>query len=358
MDAPEGRFGMARQVTPKVSIAAREYVEHRTAQSKSTRPPYYLRSLYRRFTVRVGDCHVSSLRSQHIEDFFYGPGGLADTAGSTTLASYRVNMRSFLRFCERREWTLRTVDQLTEGLREKSTQSNRNRYRMTRDEIRRLLEAAHFPRDRALIAFIANTGLRISEALRMRVRDVAFQKGELYVYLPKTDEEVTVPLSLDLERELRAWLTHYTEAVGPLKRSHYLFPVCLRPMFMPGHAQVRNPERVMNPEAMISHPHVIIKDVAEAAGIELDPGDAWHTLRRSFARILYEDAREHGHDNSLRIVQAALNHKEVGTTERYLGLDIERQRYAHMLKGKPFLTADLDPGKIVDLSERRAAGRG
>lgn len=349
---------MARPVTPKVSIAAQEYVEHRQAQSKSVRPPYYLKSLFRRFVVRVGDCHISSLRNQHIEDFFYGPGGLHETAGATTLASYRVNMRSFLRFCERREWTLRTVDQLTEGLREKSTQSNRNRYRMTRDELRQLLESATFPRDRALIAFIANTGLRISEALRMRVRDVAFQKGEMYVYLPKTDEEATIPLSLDLERELRAWLTHYTEAAGPLKRTHYLFPVCFRPAFLPGHAQTPNRQRVLNPEGMISHPHVIIKDVAEAAGIELDPGDAWHTLRRSFARILYEDAREHGHDNALRIVQAALNHKEVNTTERYLGLDIERQRYADMIKGKPFLTADLDPGKIVQLDERRAADRG
>jgi integrase len=228
---------------------------------------------------------------------------------------------------------------------------------MTRAELRQLLNAADFPRDRALIAFIANTGLRISEAVEMRVRDVAFNKGELYVYLPKTKEEVTIPLSLDLERELRAWLTHYTEAVGDLKRTHYLFPVCLRHTFMPGHAQQPYQERRLNPEGRLGHPHVIIKDVAVKAGIELDPGDAWHTLRRSFARILYEDAREHGHDNALRIVQAALNHKEVSTTERYLGLDIERQRYADMIKGKPFLTADEESGKIIPLDERRA-GRG
>lgn len=318
---------------------------------------YYLRSLFRRFVVRVDDCHVSSLRSHHVEDFFYGPGGLHETARDTTLANYRMNMRSFLRWCERREWTLRTMEQLTEGLREKCTQSNRNRYRMTRDELRSLLDAAAFPRDRALIAFVANTGLRISEAVRMRVRDVSFQKGELYVYLPKTKEEVTLPLSLDLEQELRSWLTTYTEAVGTLKRNYYLFPVCLRPFFQVGHAQEPNRDRVLNPEGMISHPHVIIKDVAEAAGIELDEGDAWHALRRSFARLLYEDARAQGHDNALRIVQAALNHKEVSTTERYLGLDIERQRYADMIKGKPFLTADLDGGKIIPLDERRV-GRG
>jgi integrase len=340
-----------------VSIAGNLYVEQREAQAGHGRPLYYLRSIFRRFATHVGDCHVSTLRAQHIEDFFYGPGGLHETCGNTTLANYRATLRSFFRFCERREWTLRTMEQLTEGLKEKTTQSNRNRYRMGREELLLLLNAADFPRDRALIAFVANTGLRISEAVRMRVRDVAFNKGELYVYLPKTKGEVTLPLSLDLERELRTWLTAYTEAVGDLKRTHYLFPVCFRHTFMPGHAQQRYRERRLNPEAPIGHPQVIIKDAAEKAGIELDPGDAWHTLRRSFARILYEDARDHGHDNALRIVQAALNHKEVSTTERYLGLDIERQRYSDMIKGKPFLTGNGDGGKIIPLDERRA-GRG
>ncbi|MGV9815452.1 tyrosine-type recombinase/integrase [Streptomyces cellulosae] len=343
---------MARTATPKVSYAGKLYVEQREAQAG--KPLYYLRSFFRRFAAYVDDCHVSSLRAQHLEAFFYGPGGLSDTCKSTTLANYRAGMRSFLRFCERREWTLRTMEQLTEGLKEKNTQTNRNRYRMTRDEVLLLIEAADYPRDRALIAFLANTGLRISEAVRMRVRDVSFNKGELYVYLPKTKEEVTVPLSLDLERELRRWLTAYAEEVGDVKRSYFLFPVCQKHHFMPGHAQVPRPERRLNPEGYISHPTNIIKDVAEKAGIELDPGDAWHTLRRSFARILYDDCVGQGHDNALRIVQAALNHKEVSTTERYLGLNIERQRYAEMMKGRPFLTANEEDGKIIPLDGRRA----
>jgi len=348
---------MARAATPKVSYAGKLYVEQREAQVGHGRPLHYLRSLFRRFAVHVGDCHVSTLRAQHIEAFFYGPGGLHETCGSTTLANYRATMRSFFRFCERREWTLRTMEQLTEGLKEKSTQTNRNRYRMTREEVLLLIEAADYPRDRALIAFLANTGLRISEAVQMRVRDVSFNKGELYVYLPKTKEEVTVPLSLDLERELREWLRIYTEEVGTLKRSYYLFPVCHKRKFIAGHAQVPDPVRRLNPEGWITHPTYIIKDVAEKAGIELDPGDAWHTLRRSFARILYDSLVHKGHDYALRIVQAALNHKEVSTTERYLGLDIERQKYAQMMKGQPFLTAGQDGGKIIPLDERRA-GRG
>jgi integrase len=348
---------MARAATPKLSIAGTLYVEQREAQVGHGRRLHYLRSFFRRFATHTGDVHVSTLRATHIEAFFYGDGGLHETCQATTLANYRATMRSFLRFCERREWTLRTMEVLTSGLREKNTQTNRNRYRMTREEVLLLIEAAEHPRDRALIAFLANTGLRISEAVRMRVRDVAFNKSELYVYLPKTKEETTVPLSLDLERELREWLRVYTEEVGTLKRSHYLFPVFHKPLFMTGHAQVPNRALRVNPEGWISHPTYIIKNIAVKAGIELDPGDAWHTLRRSFARILYDDCVGQGHDNALRIVQAALNHKEVSTTERYLGLDIEKQRYAEMIKGKPFLTGNGDTAKIVPLDGRRA-GRG
>lgn len=353
---------MARASTPKVSYAAAQYVAHRYAQSKSEPTRRNLQGLLNRLSVRVKDCHTGSLRAEHIEDFFYGPGGLhegkkGDRLAPTTLAAYRGWTKSFLHFCDRRGWLTVPVGQLVEGLPDRNTQTNRNRYRMTRAEIRRLLEAAQTPRDRALVAFVANTGLRISEALHMRVRDVSFGKGELYVYLPKAKEEVTIPLSLDLEDELRIWLTRYTENVGEVKRSHFLFPAFFGSQFQRGKHRWNTGRTKLNPEGQISNPQQIIKRVADAAGIELEPGDAWHTIRRSFARILYDDAVSLGHDAALRIVQAALNHKQVSTTERYLGLNLERQTYAAMMKGKRFLTADVEPGKIVDLDERRM-GRG
>ncbi len=267
-------------------------------------------------------------------------------------------MIAFLRWCDRREYLSKPVHVLVEGLREKSTQSNRDRYRMTRAELRRLIDAAASPRDRALIAFVANTGLRISEAIGMRVRDVSFSKGELYVYLQKTDEHVTTPLSSDLEAELRAWLTAYCEMAGELRKDYFLFPAGVPHRYGKGRT---TGERGVRPECPIGKPQPIIKGAAERAGIELEPGDAWHTIRRSFARLVYEDARSHGHDDALRLAQAALNHARVSTTEKYLGLDMEKQRFAKMIKGRPFLTADLEDGgrdKIVTLDERRRATGG
>lgn len=347
---------MARRSTPRVSEAAEHYLTKVKAETQSRIARNQHSSIVRRFELRVNNCQIGSLTPEHVDDFFYGPGrSLHRTCTPSTLGAYKTRLKSFLRFCHRRGWLTMSPDAMLDGVRPKSGQ-NRNRYRMTRAELRTLLDAATEPRDRALAAFVANTGVRISEATGLTVRDVSFAKGELYVKLYKTKEEVTLPMSSDLERELRVWLTAYSAEVGELAPGYRLFPPHFPCRFQKGKRSTQEPLR-LNPEGRISNPRVIIQDLAGRAGIELEPGDGWHTLRRSFGRILYEDARAHGHDDALRLTQAALNHRRAETTERYLGLDLERQRYEAMVKGKPFLTADVQPGKIVSLDERRA-GRG
>jgi integrase len=346
---------MARKATPKLSIAADEWCAVSARRSTSRTLHYDYRSLLRRFTLRVGDVRIGSVTPEHVEDFFYGPGGsLTASCQRPTLAKHRTTMKRFFDWCHRKRYCALDGEAMMADIRKGGGNNKRNRYRMTRAEIRHLMEHASNPRDRALTAFIANTGVRISEALAMKVRDVSFPKGELYVTLIKTNEEETLPISSDLEEELRSWLTFYTESVGKLERDFYLFPAYHRNRWLNGGTAA---PRHFNPTARITTAQRIIKGMAGRAGIELEPGDAWHTIRRSFARIVFNDASEAGHDTALRITQAALNHASVKTTERYLGLEVERERYSLMMKGKPFLTADVDASKIVALDERRA-GRG
>ncbi|MFJ7590204.1 tyrosine-type recombinase/integrase [Streptomyces sp. NPDC097617] len=328
----------------------------RSRQTQSDAVLRGYRSILRRFCVAVRDRHIGSLRPLDVEDFFYTPGGLSDSCARVTLGKYRNDLKQFLGFCHRRGWCSMSAEQLVEGIRDKSTHTNRNRYRMTRAEMLRLIACADDPRDQALITFAACTGVRISEALGMQIGDVSFQKAELYVTIPKTHQEVTYPLSSDLEIALRAWLTSYAGQIGELKRSYRLFPTYFRREFVSKGIQA--PAGQYNPVGVLVSPNQVLRPIAVRAGIELEPGDGWHTIRRSFARLLYDDAVHQGHDAALRIVQAALGHKSVNTTELYLGLTSEHKQFRQMLKGRPFLTADLDPGKVVDLSERRAAGRG
>lgn len=342
-------------MTPKLSYAKEKFIRIRSAASESRGVRYGYVSLLNRFERNVGDCHTGSLRAHHLEDFWYGEGGLSDTCQSQTLGKYRNDMKQFLAFVHRREWNAYTADLLLDGIREKSTRVNRNRYRMTRAELRALLAAAEDPRDRALVCFVACTGVRISEALGMRMRDVSFTKSELYVYLPKTKQEVTYPLASDLEACLREWLTAYATQVGKLGKGFFLFPTYHGRTFAKGGGWT--PAGLYNPVHPIPQPRIVLAPIAERAGIELEEGDGWHTVRRSFARILYDDCVSMGHDAALRIVQAALNHASVQTTERYLGLDLERQQFHKLIKGNAFLTKDLDAGKLVTLDEWRV-GRG
>ncbi|MFI8237587.1 tyrosine-type recombinase/integrase [Streptomyces sp. NPDC085866] len=344
---------MPRTATPKLSFAKDSFIRQRAAASRSRDVGYAYKSLLRRFEANVKDCHTGSLRPHHFEDFWYGEGGLSDTCSSQTLGKYRNDMKQFLSFVYRREWTTYAPDFLLDGIREKTTRVNRNRYRMTRAELRSLIAAAEDPRDVALICFVACTGVRISEALGMRIRDVSFSKSELYVYLPKTKQEVTYPLASDLEAALREWLTAYAAQVGKLSKSFHLFPAYHRQRWIEGGGRL--PANQYNPENHITGPRVLLAPIAERAGIELEEGDGWHTIRRSFARILYDDCVAMGHDAALRVVQAALNHASVKTTEHYLGLNLERQQFHRLMKGHAFLTADIEPGKIVTLDERRAA---
>jgi integrase len=345
---------MARPVTPNVSIAVRDFLDRYLKRSTSATAHTDYRSTLNRFTKRVGDCHVGSLTPDHVEDFFYGPGdSLSATCSASTMSTQKTRLKPFLVYCHRQGWLRCSADAMLAEVRPKR-RTNRNRYRMDLPELRRLIDAATDPRDRALVAFVANTGVRISEALAMNVEDVNFPRGELYVTLVKTNTEETLPMTADLEGELRRWLVTYEEQAGKLERRYALFPPYHKNRFTS--FTVVGPKR-LNPQGRITYPRSIIQKVATTAGIELEPGDGWHTVRRSFARIIYEGARTHGYDDALRITQAALNHAKVTTTERYLGLDIERQRYADMMKGKVFLTPDIKGGKIVPLDERRA-GRG
>lgn len=56
---------------------------------------------------------------------------------------------------------------------------------MTEDELLRLINACEHPRDQALIAVLYDAGLRIGEALALKIENVGFDKLGGYVILPK-----------------------------------------------------------------------------------------------------------------------------------------------------------------------------
>ena len=163
------------------------------------------------------------------------------------------------------------------------------------DEIDRLLAAPdrrtpRGARDAAMLETLYATGLRVSELVKLRLRDINFDAGYL-IALGKGRKERLLPIGEVALVSVRSYLE------GP--RAVFAGPRALDTLFLTHHG------RAMTRQGFWK----LIGRYAVAAGIHkrISP----HKLRHSFATHLVERGAD------LRAVQAMLGHADIGTTEIY-----------------------------------------
>ncbi len=196
---------------------------------------------------------------------------------------------------------------------------------LTREECTRLF-AAMEPPARWIAQLLYGSGLRLTEGLRLRVKDIDFGRGLITVRSGKGDKDRVTVLPQTLEPALREQLAASRDVWRKDRESHQpgvWLPHALERKYP--HAGRQWPWFWVWPSEVISEDprcgtrrrhhltdvsvQIAVKNAAGEAGIQ-----KWvtpHVLRHSFATHLLEDGKD------LRTVQELLGHDDVSTTQIY-----------------------------------------
>lgn len=148
-------------------------------------------------------------------------------------------------------------------------------------------------RDASLVQFLLNTGLRLSETVALRLKDIQLseRKGSVLVRMGKGNKERSVPLNAEARQALQAWLT-----VRPLTESDFVW------------VAVEDVSDGLSGRAV----QRVMKRYAQEAGLcELTP----HIARHTFAKNLVDSGV------GLEKIASLLGHSSLNTTRIYITPD-------------------------------------
>lgn len=155
------------------------------------------------------------------------------------------------------------------------------------NEMKKLLEQPMELRDSAILELLYSSGLRVSEVVNLKIRDLDLDSGFLRT-TGKGAKERLAPIGKHAIRALQSWIT---ELYSRKRKSDHVFI---------------NKNGTRLSEVWVRK---IIKTYAQRAGIEklVTP----HVLRHSFATHLLDRGAD------LRSVQELLGHSSIATTQIY-----------------------------------------
>lgn len=307
-------------MTVKLSNAAREYDVWRDMQGFAKATRRNDRSALRHLERAIGDLPVDQIDNDKITHALHRMG---ETCGPSSVNMHHASLSAFFRWCRMKGYISPDADPLM-GIRYKKV-GKRDRRRLAAHEFPPLLDAAKTPRERILIALGIYLFLRSSEAVSLRVRDVDLQSGTIGVTIFKTHDYDIMPISRELDTELRRWLLAYQEECGELHPDWYL---------VPAKKTIGLHTFALNPTAKISRPEDLVKETLRRYGWDDTHWQGMHCLRASGARAWFDELDANTVDGALRIVQTHLHHSSVTMTERYLGITADRAKRDRILKGE------------------------
>jgi len=186
-------------------------------------------------------------------------------------------------------------------------------FRITENDVNELMNAATRLRPknsirphsiRFLIGILYSTGLRISEALKLDLRDVDLKRSTLLVQMGKFGKDRLVPVSPSTLDALNAWLQ---------LRSHYAETGATAPLFL----------GAWNRRLTYGQASYVFRRLCRCCGLLGKPPPCLHDLRHNYACRRITLWREAGQDIEalLPILANAMGHSNIFSTQLYIHTD-------------------------------------
>jgi len=161
---------------------------------------------------------------------------------------------------------------------------------LTKEEIKRMIEVTKNPKHRLLIELAYGSGLRVSEVVKLKLKDFDFENKSIFVRQGKGKKDRKTILPENLITRIKEY---FTENNG----DKFLFP-----SYKNSHLSIRSVQKIVKTSAKLA---------------KIDKNVYVHALRHSFATHLLEN----GFD--LKQISELLGHKRLETTQIYLHTSAE-----------------------------------
>ncbi|MRI58923.1 MAG: integrase [Epsilonproteobacteria bacterium] len=267
---------------------------------------YYkpLEKLYS-FLCRYGVASMEEIDEELIIDFLASTtGGLSDA----TKKNYRIAMINFFKYIDKNNEDGHHFDiELKNWAGLKGKAGQKLPVFMNEEEIKAFLRAIDtYPfrsdvaaRNKALIKLILYTGIRVSEAIHLRLKDIEPQDDVYLLKITGKGNKIRVVMikSKHIKNDLEEWMVK--------RRCEEDLLFC-------------NKKGAPLTQAYVSR---IVEQILKSAGIRKEKNGA-HMLRHTFATLLYNKSKD------LVLVQEALGHASLDTSRIYTHFDKERLKKA------------------------------
>jgi len=341
-------------VKQSLSDSIDDYIAHGESRGLSKETIKGQRVTLRKFLTIAGNILTENVHEGHVDAYFRKA---AETRSKRSLGLDTSILRGFFKWAVRTRRAGRSGNPM--GDRRAPKVAPREWRGFSVSKVPALLDAATHPRDRMLLALAIYLIGRSNEFEILRIGDLRLDAGEITYKIPKTFKADILPITEELDEELRRWLTAYTRECGPLDPNWYLVPAKTPPSMKGTFGPVKGAGSLV-PTKRMREMHEVAQKALTAIGFAIRDengkslGEGMHTIRRSIARGLHDQLRDEGDPSPVETVRAMLNHSTEKQTRDYIGLQSHREHRDARLKGRPMFPG-LRPGNVHRLDEVRRA---